>query len=115
MKPLIIVSHNLSFTVRPKPKESGEECEKVKKVEKEEELERENLANGVGAVLSRLVARLDDAKWVGWLGERFTPSMSVPESSRDNNERDVTPIWSDVKSSQVRPVFLGEKLHSRYL
>lgn len=105
--------------MRPKPKESGEECEKVKenvkRGEKEEELERENLANGVGAVLSRLVARLDDAMWVGWLGEQFTPSMPVPESSRDGNERAVTPIWSDVKSSQVRPVFLGEKLHSRYL
>lgn len=88
MKPLILVSHQLSFQV----KVDGETTR------------REMSASGVGTALSRLMARVDDSKWVGWLGDQFGRSMSIPAGSDSH---------SSIDASRIQPVFIEKKLHRR--
>ena len=90
MKQFIIVSHRLSFTVK---------C-------RQDSIERETYSTGLGTVLSRLVSRIDDSVWVGWLGADFHRCMRVPPSQNG-------PIQGDIDSNRIHPVFLGERLHRK--
>lgn len=99
MKQFIIVSHRLSFTVKCRQQDS---------------VERETYSTGLGTVLSRLVSRIDDSLWVGWLGADFHRCMRVPPVETAKSQNDSTrPIWADIDSHRIHPVFLGERLHRK--